>query len=324
MTLDDPAAVHGRRVIVVEDGPTLTHGSMTYGAGVVGARAAGAAHIVDPVPYAVGSIAATYAKYPNARGILPAMGYGAEQVADLEATIRKAVDAGVCDAVVAGTPIDLTRVLTAPVPIVRARYELREVVPGGLASAVRAALPVERRTTSGREACHERSNRRVRRARRAGPPAQSSPRRVAAPARGGYAWLAGRQRRHALPRQQVAGMGGGALPHGRDRARARGRQRVLRRRASPTSSTSSPTRRASRALGDLVSTGVGFAAIVRMWQVFPFDVDGTAWEVVVRVLLVVAMFGSAVAIMVGARPSREGTATRCDSGHEGLSGQPYS
>ena len=142
VTLDDPAAVRGRQVIVVEDGPTLTHGSMTYGAGVVGARAAGAAHIVDPVPYAVGSIAATYAKYPNARGILPAMGYGAEQVADLEATIRKAVDAGVCDAVVAGTPIDLTRVLTAPVPIVRARYELREVVPGGLASAVRAALPV--------------------------------------------------------------------------------------------------------------------------------------------------------------------------------------
>ncbi|HET8989242.1 MAG TPA: cyclic 2,3-diphosphoglycerate synthase [Humibacillus sp.] len=143
VTVDDPAAVRGCQVIVVEDGPTLTHGSMTYGAGVVGARAAGAAHIVDPVPYAVGSIAATYAKYPNARGILPAMGYGAEQVADLEATIRKAVDAGACDAVVAGTPIDLTRVLSVPVPLVRARYELREVVPGGLESAVRAALPVE-------------------------------------------------------------------------------------------------------------------------------------------------------------------------------------
>ncbi|WP_404389611.1 cyclic 2,3-diphosphoglycerate synthase [Humibacillus xanthopallidus] len=142
VTVDDPAAVHGRQVIVVEDGPTLTHGSMTYGAGVVGARSAGAAHIVDPVPYAVGSIAATYAKYPNARGILPAMGYGAEQVADLEATIRRAVDAGVCDAVVAGTPIDLTRVLSVPVPLVRARYELREVVPGGLAAAVRATLTV--------------------------------------------------------------------------------------------------------------------------------------------------------------------------------------
>ena len=142
VTVDDPAAVHGRQVIVVEDGPTLTHGSMTYGAGVVGARSAGAAHIVDPEPYAVGSIAATYAKYPNARGILPAMGYGSGQVADLEATIRNAVEAGACDAVVAGTPIDLTRVLAVPVPLVRARYELREVVPGGLAEAVRAALMV--------------------------------------------------------------------------------------------------------------------------------------------------------------------------------------
>lgn len=141
VTVDDAAAVHGRRVIVVEDGPTLTHGSMTYGAGVVGARAAGASEIVDPVPYAVGCIAPTYAKYANARGVLPAMGYGAAQVRDLEATIRAAVDAGVCDAVVSGTPIDLTRVLSVPVPVVRARYELREVVAGGLAAALRAALP---------------------------------------------------------------------------------------------------------------------------------------------------------------------------------------
>ena len=136
VTLDDTAAVRGRRVLVVEDGPTLTHGSMSWGAGVVGARAAGAAQVVDPVPYAVGSIAATYARYPNARGILPAMGYGAEQVRDLEATIRAAVDAGACDAVVSGTPIDLTRVLSVPVPLVRARYELHEVVPGGLAASL--------------------------------------------------------------------------------------------------------------------------------------------------------------------------------------------
>ncbi|WP_330475251.1 cyclic 2,3-diphosphoglycerate synthase [Terrabacter sp. C0L_2] len=142
VTVDDPSAVEGRRVIVVEDGPTLTHGSMTYGAGVVGARAAGAAQIVDPTPYAVGSIAATYAKYPNARGVLPAMGYGADQVRDLEATIRAAVEAGECEAVVSGTPIDLTRVLSVPAPLVRARYELREVVPGGLAAAVRSALPL--------------------------------------------------------------------------------------------------------------------------------------------------------------------------------------
>ncbi|HEY6793633.1 MAG TPA: hypothetical protein VI248_03005, partial [Kineosporiaceae bacterium] len=143
VTVDDAEAVRGRRVLVVEDGPTLTHGSMTYGAGVVGARSAGAAQIVDPTPYAVGSLAATYLKYPNARGVLPAMGYGTEQVRDLEATIRAAVDAGACDAVVSGTPIDLTRVLTVPAPLVRARYELREVVPGGLAAAVRAALPLE-------------------------------------------------------------------------------------------------------------------------------------------------------------------------------------
>ena len=149
VTVDDPAAVHGRRVIVVEDGPTLTHGSMTYGAGVVGARAAGAALLVDPTTYAVGSIAATYATYPNARGVLPAMGYGAEQVRDLEATIRAAVDAGECDAVVSGTPIDLTRVLSVPAPLVRARYELREVVPGGLAAAVRTALPLEALTVLG-------------------------------------------------------------------------------------------------------------------------------------------------------------------------------
>ena len=143
VTLDDPAAVHGRRVIAVEDGPTLTHGSMSYGAGVVGARRAGAALVVDPSPYAVGSIAATYARYPNARGVLPAMGYGGAQVRDLEATICAAVDAGACEAVVSGTPIDLTRVLSVPVPVVRARYELHEVVPGGLAAAVRAALPVD-------------------------------------------------------------------------------------------------------------------------------------------------------------------------------------
>jgi predicted GTPase len=113
---------------------------MSYGAGVVGARASGAAAIVDPSPYAVGSLAQTYATYPNARGVLPAMGYGAAQVRDLEATIRAAVEAGECEAVVAGTPIDLTRVLSVPVPLVRARYDLREQAPGGLESALQFAL----------------------------------------------------------------------------------------------------------------------------------------------------------------------------------------
>nr|NLI50562.1 GTPase [Propionibacterium sp.] len=136
VTVEHPEVVRGKRVVVIEDGPTLTHGSMTYGAGVVGARAAGVAEIVDPAPFAVASLAATYAQYPNARGILPAMGYGEAQIRDLEATIE-AVD---CDAVVSGTPIDLTRVLSVTKPMVRARYELREQTPGVLAAEVRRIL----------------------------------------------------------------------------------------------------------------------------------------------------------------------------------------
>lgn len=136
VTLDDPDAVRGRRVAVVEDGPTLTHGSMTFGAGVVGARAAGAAELVDPRPFAVGSIAEMYARYPNAAAVVPAMGYGETQVRDL-ATTLDAVD---CDIVVSGTPIDLTRVICVSKPIVRARYELREQAPGALAAELDAVL----------------------------------------------------------------------------------------------------------------------------------------------------------------------------------------
>ena len=136
VTVDDPAAVAGRPVIVVEDGPTLTHGSMTFGAGVVGASSARAATIVDPSRYAVGSIADTYARYPNARGVLPAMGYSPAQVADLAATI----EATPAEIVVSGTPVDLTRVLHVTKPIVRARYSLREREPGRLAAALTRAL----------------------------------------------------------------------------------------------------------------------------------------------------------------------------------------
>ena len=120
VTVDRPELVRGKRALVIEDGPTLTHGGMTYGAGVVGARAAGAAELVDASPYAVESIKATYEKYPNAKGILPAMGYGDAQVRDLEETIRRTP----CDVVVVGTPIDLRRVLKIDKPAVRARYEL--------------------------------------------------------------------------------------------------------------------------------------------------------------------------------------------------------
>jgi len=136
VTCERPELVKGKRVLIIEDGPTLTHGSMTYGAGVVAARKVGVGEIVDPTPYAVKSIAATYAKYPNARGILPAMGYGAQQVTDLETTI----EATPCDVVISATPIDITRVLRVSKPMVRVAYELAEVKAGQLAEQVKAAV----------------------------------------------------------------------------------------------------------------------------------------------------------------------------------------
>lgn len=151
VTLDDPDAVRGRRVVVVEDGPTVTHGSRAFGAGVVGARAAGVAEIVDARPFAVGSIAETYARYPHAAGVVPAMGYGESQVRDLAATLN-AVD---CDVVISGTPIDLGRVVTVNKPIVRARYELRERESGVLAGAMLRAIARRDRSVSplGRFSC---------------------------------------------------------------------------------------------------------------------------------------------------------------------------
>ena len=121
--VDDPDSIRGKRVLVVEDGPTLTHGEMAYGAGFVAARRFGAAEIVDPRPFAVKSIAATYVKYPKTGPILPAMGYGDAQMRDLEATI-KAADV---DMVIVGTPIDLTRVIKIDKPFQRVRYELQEI-----------------------------------------------------------------------------------------------------------------------------------------------------------------------------------------------------
>ena len=121
--VDNPAAIQGKRVLVIEDGPTLTHGEMAYGAGWVAARRFGAAEIIDPRPFAVGSIKTTYEKYPKTGAILPAMGYGEAQTRDLEATIR-AVNA---DYVVIGTPIDLSRVITIDQPYTRVRYELQEI-----------------------------------------------------------------------------------------------------------------------------------------------------------------------------------------------------
>jgi predicted GTPase len=119
--------IRGRTVAVVEDGPTLTHGGMTYGAGIVAARRFGAAEIVDPRPYATGELAATLAKYPDLDRLLPAMGYGERQVNELQAALA-AIPA---DVVLAATPIDITRVLAVPKPVVRVRYEL-EPVSGSL------------------------------------------------------------------------------------------------------------------------------------------------------------------------------------------------
>ncbi|MHC1784364.1 MAG: cyclic 2,3-diphosphoglycerate synthase [Anaerolineaceae bacterium] len=121
--VDDPAAIRGKRVLVVEDGPTLTHGEMAYGAGWVAARRFGAAEIVDPRPFAVGSILATYQKYPKTGPILPAMGYGEEMTRDLEKTIDNAD----VDLVLVGTPIDLNRVIKIKKPNQRVRYELQEI-----------------------------------------------------------------------------------------------------------------------------------------------------------------------------------------------------
>lgn len=121
--VDNPEEIRGRRVLVIEDGPTLTHGEMAYGAGWVAARRFGAGTIVDPRPYAVGTIAATYQKYPSTGPILPAMGYGDAQMKDLEETINQAD----VDLVLSATPIDLNRVIKVKKPMQRVRYELQEI-----------------------------------------------------------------------------------------------------------------------------------------------------------------------------------------------------
>jgi predicted GTPase len=121
--VDDPDSIRGKRVIVVEDGPTLTHGEMAFGAGWIAARRYGAKEIVDPRPYAQGTISETYEKYPNTGAVLPAMGYGNEQMEELEKTINSS-DAEV---VIIGTPIDLGRLLNLDKPYQNVRYELEEI-----------------------------------------------------------------------------------------------------------------------------------------------------------------------------------------------------
>jgi predicted GTPase len=134
--------ITGKRVVVIEDGPTLTHGGMTFGAGVVAAQRFGAAAIVDPRPYAVGSLKATLEKYPALVQLLPAMGYGDAQVADLEATLN----AMPADVVLSATPIDITRVLTPTLPVVRVRYELEETAGTQLETALAPIVAAARST----------------------------------------------------------------------------------------------------------------------------------------------------------------------------------
>ncbi len=132
--VDDPEAIRGKRVLVIEDGPTLTHGEMKYGAATVAAQRFGAGEIIDPRPFAVGTIIDTYEKYPEIGILLPAMGYGDKQMRDLEKTIENAD----VDIVVSGTPIDLTRVVKVNKPMQRVRYELQEIGVPTLADLLKA------------------------------------------------------------------------------------------------------------------------------------------------------------------------------------------
>jgi predicted GTPase len=128
VTADKPDLIKGKRVLVIEDGPTLTHGSMPYGAGTIMAKNAGAKEIVDPRPYAVGSIKEAYKKYTHLGALLPALGYGEKQVAELKETIDRVP----CDVIVIGTPIDLRRIMTISKPTVRVNYELKVLGPVSL------------------------------------------------------------------------------------------------------------------------------------------------------------------------------------------------
>jgi predicted GTPase len=134
LTVPGAERIQGKKVLVVEDGPTLTHGEMQYGAGVMAARKFGAAELVDPRPFAVGTIKDTFEAYPGIGVLLPAMGYGKKQMKDLEKTIN----ATKCDLVIIATPIDLGRLIKINKPTVRVEYELQEIGQPTLESILRA------------------------------------------------------------------------------------------------------------------------------------------------------------------------------------------
>ena len=139
ITVDDETVLKGRKVLAIEDGPTLTHGGMKFGAGCIGAENAGATELVDPRPFAVGEIADTFRKYPGLGPLLPAMGYGDQQIKDLEDTLQAAAEGGV-EGVAVGTPIDLARLIDIPMPHTRVRYELKIVGTPGLAELLAPIL----------------------------------------------------------------------------------------------------------------------------------------------------------------------------------------
>jgi predicted GTPase len=134
----DAEAIRGKRVLVVEDGPTLTHGGMSFGAGILAARKFGASEIIDPRPYAVGSISEAFQRYSKTGPVLPALGYGAKQIAELEATINAAP----VDFVLIATPIDLRRIVKIKHPTVRVRYEFKEIGQPTLADILRERLAI--------------------------------------------------------------------------------------------------------------------------------------------------------------------------------------
>jgi predicted GTPase len=136
VSVEDPGAIRGKRVLVVEDGPTLTHGEMAYGAGVIAAQRFGAASIVDPRPWVVGSIAQAFKKYPRIGPLLPALGYGEQQMAELRQTIERVE----CDLVLIATPIDLRRTIRFDKPALRVTYELQEIGKPNLDDVLKAVL----------------------------------------------------------------------------------------------------------------------------------------------------------------------------------------
>jgi predicted GTPase len=133
VTVADPSLIRGKRVLVVEDGPTLTHGEMKYGAGVVAAHEFGASEILDPRPYAVGSIRTTFEKYSHLNNLLPAMGYSGNQRHELEETIKRVP----CDVVVIATPVDLGSIVHITQPSVRVQYEAEDLTQPGIRERIR-------------------------------------------------------------------------------------------------------------------------------------------------------------------------------------------